>query len=183
MREFPTICDACGGDLKQLNPIYTLKDDKKQRGWCSRRCRSKETGEDPGPNIMAKVKEVEGGIPTNIGKITVGVSAPVILNHSLVSSPNVAPVKKSATTKPAAPPKSNNIKESVDKPWRNLNGKMYHVKGAKVPNMTGLRKQVYQLIKDGMKVSDLYAACEKAGLDGPQNLRTITHIYKVVEVK
>lgn len=179
MHEFPTVCDACGANLKLLNPIYTIRDDKRRRGWCSRRCRSKETREDPGPDIAQMVKKVATGTPA--GPL-------VIRNHSLVPSTvpatpgkQVAP-PKSVPAKPTAP-KSNSIKESVDKPWRNLNGQMYHVKGAKVPNMTGLRKQVYQLIKNGMKVSDLYAACEKAGLDGPQNLRTITHIYNIVEVK
>lgn len=180
MHEFPTVCDACGADLKLLNPIYTIKDDKRRRGWCSRRCRSKETGEDPGPDIAQVAKKVVAEVPAG---------APVIRNHSLVSSGASTPTRKHAappkpvSPKPTTTPKPNNIKESVDKPWRNLNGKMYHVKGANVPNMTGLRKQVYQLIKDGMKVSDLYASCEKAGLEGPQNLRTITHVYKIVEVK
>lgn len=179
MHEFPTVCDACGANLKLLNPIYTIRDDKRRRGWCSRRCRSKETNEDPGPDVAQMLKKVATEPP----------SGHAIRNHSLVASDTPAATGKQAappkpaSSKPTVPPKSNNIKESVDKPWRNLNGKMYHVKGAKVPNMTGLRKQVYQLIKDGMKVSELYAACEKAGLEGPQNLRTITHIYKIVEVK
>lgn len=65
-------------------------------------------------------------------------------------------------------------------PWANLEGKMKIVR--KDQKFGGARAEVFALIKNGMKVKELYALCDKAGLEGKSNLAKIIGVYHCVEV-
>lgn len=66
-------------------------------------------------------------------------------------------------------------------PWTNLEGKIHILR--KDQKFQGIRGQVWALIKEGMKVKELYDKCAKAGLEGRGNLRVIIVVYKCVEIK
>lgn len=106
--------------------------------------------------------------------------------HVMVHTPP-APVEAQVpvtTTKKGKPEPQKGTKApkaSSDAPWRNMEGRIHILRTDQ--KYTGIRLQVWNLIKEGMKVKELYAKCEKAGLECSGNLRTIIKVYNCVEVK
>lgn len=162
----PTVCSnaACGRSLSQINPVFAIMGGSREEGYCSRQCRATKTGETvttvqrtaPAPSLSAAAEPIT---PAPKGSKPVATAA--------------APKPPSNT--PKAPRASSS-------PWSNLNGKL-HITGKKPPNFTGNRKQIWEMIKEGMTVGALYGQCDKAGLDGKSNLAKIVGHYECAEVK
>lgn len=154
----PETCSAgCSNtkSLRTINPVFTIKG-KPGLVFCSRVCRATVTHE-----------KVDVVVP----------EAPRKVVEKLPAEPK--PIKESKIKTPGAPVSTGRASNS---PWGNLNGKM-HITGKKPPNFSGNRKQVWEMIKEGMTVGALYELCSKAGLDGKSNLAKIIGYYGCVEVK
>lgn len=152
---YPKQCSACNKDIWARTTIaYTIKD-KPRLAFCSQACRATMTGE-----------EVRERPARNRAPIVSESPAHNFKPGDKVKVSGLRPAKEKTAKAPA--------------PWANLEGKMKIVR--KDQKFGGARAQVFALIKNGMKVKELYALCDKAGLDGKSNLAKIIGVYNCVEV-
>lgn len=147
----------CERSLLEINPTYGIVD--KNVMFCSRACRATVTGEHVMLHPAPAPVEAQAPVDTPLNKV-----------RTLTGKGAKVPL-----VKPTAP------KASSDAPWRNMEGRIHILRTDQ--KYTGIRLQVWNLIKEGMKVKELYAKCEKAGLECSGNLRTIIKVYNCVEVK
>lgn len=192
----PTECGnpACKRDLRQINPCYGLQDNENVK-FCSRTCRATVTGErvdvvenrptapasDNAPFAPAgkKARKADAAQP-----VATEAPAPAGKKAKAGVLPS-APRRERESVDVTAPPKSPLKTPGAPRgnsPWANLDGKL-HITGKTPPNFQGARKQVWELIKEGMTVRALYEACDKAGIEGKANLAKIIGVYGCAEVK
>lgn len=160
----PTECENCGGNLRVINPIFTIRE-KPGKGWCSRACRSTVTGEDPeGPVAKKKAAAPAAPAPAPEPKKPVKLSG--------------IPTGTIRQAKEASPRPSRSSNGAAD-----LAGKLYK-KSAPKFQANSARAQLWDLIKDGMTISALYDAANKAGIDGKAVLAKIRAVAPdALEVK
>lgn len=154
-KRHPKSCSACGKNIWSSATIaYTIKD-KPRLAFCSQACRATVSGEE------VRERPARATAPS--------VSESPAHNFKPGDKVKVSGLRL---------PKEKTAKAPA--PWANLEGKMKIVR--KDQKFGGARAQVFALIKNGMKVKELYALCDKAGLDGKSNLAKIIGVYNCVEV-
>ncbi len=175
----PTNCKACGKDLLALSLTYTIKD--LPDAFCSRSCRATVTGEtvrvvdkpasatSPATNEAVPLTRSGKEKPATLSPRAAAATAKAALN----APKGDAPVK----------PKKEGAGRATSAPWSNLDGKLHLTDKPAKFQEASIRGQVFKLIVNGMTVRDLYAQCDKAGLDGKGSLAKIIGVFGCAEVR
>jgi hypothetical protein len=158
----PQTCEACGADLRKINPYFGIKD-KPGKGWCSKACRATVTGESvDAPARKDKAEAPEPAAPATAPKGKEKKAGTLPDTPRREREAPAAPAK--ADKAPAAPRKQPAAPTSGAPKASGLKGTLTVVPGVKKLNPEGNRGKIFGLAKTGMTVAQHEALVTEAGL-------------------
>ena len=174
----PLECAACGRDLRQVNPTYSIKDETGKL-WCSQACRATVTGE----SITVRNRAPEALAPVAVPEVPAKGKRAVLPAERPKAEASIHNGKKSfAETAKEMKPVTRG-----SSPLSNNGAKVYRVKSdfTKSGKMFGgQRKIVWDLIKDGMTLGALYKEAAEVGIpDAKSVLSKIIAVGACVDVR